>query len=111
MGSSASTQIKQEQCHPTTGQDYGLSLIASIRKEVSGRELSKLSPILNAVTPVMTIFIKGNDTDVHLSCLKLVESKANQTVDSQPSQGSISLPSSSFGLFATIAAVSYFIVL
>ncbi|KAF3044746.1 hypothetical protein E8E12_010165 [Didymella heteroderae] len=110
-GNSASEQIKQEQCHPTTGQDYGLSLIASIRKEASGRELSELSPILNAITPVMTVFAKENDTDVELSCLKLVESKANQTVDSQPSQGAMSLPRSSLGLFATMTAAAYFFVL
>ncbi|KAF9700495.1 hypothetical protein EKO04_001233 [Ascochyta lentis] len=110
-GISAPAKIEQKQCHPTTGRDYDLSLIASIRKEASGRELSKLAPILNAITPVMTIISKGNDTGVELSCLKLVEMKANQTVDSQPSKGSTSLPRSSFALFATIAAVAYFFVL
>ncbi|RDL36635.1 uncharacterized protein BP5553_05987 [Venustampulla echinocandica] len=78
----------QSQCRPTTGQNYDLSLVTSQQQQSSSRELEQLAPVLYAITPVMTIFRKGDDTKAGLTCLKLVESKANQTTDDTKPQGS-----------------------
>lgn len=110
-GKFASPHIEQSQCHPTTGKDYDLSLIASFRNETSGRELSQLSPILNSITPVMTVFRKDNETGVELSCLKLVDEQANQTVDTTLAKGSASMTRTPAAMLSTVIAIAYFFVL
>lgn len=67
--------------------------------------------MLNAITPVMTVISKDNDTSVELSCLKLVESTANQTVDTKPAEGSGSLTRSFTGLTAIFAVAACLFVL
>jgi hypothetical protein len=79
-GSPAPQPVDQAQCHPTTGKDYNMFLVQSSRQENIGRDSSQLSPIIDRVTPVMTVFAKDNKADVQLTCLRLVESKAGQTV-------------------------------
>jgi len=61
--------------------------------------------------PVMTVITKDHDTSVELSCLRLVESTANQTIDTKPAEGPASLTRLSTGLIAMMAAVLYFLVL
>lgn len=86
-------------------------LVESTRKVSNGREISQLAPIVNAITPIMTVFAKDNKADVKLSCLKLVESKANQTVDTPPQKGSASVLASSSLLISTVLAITYAVVL
>jgi hypothetical protein len=73
--------------------------------------LSQLAPILNAITPVMTVLSKDNTTGVQLSCLKLVDEQANQTVDNTPKQGSATSIRTPAALFSTLVAVTFFFVL
>lgn len=79
-------------------------LVESTRKESNGREMSQLSPIVDAITPVMTVFAKDIKVDVELTCLKLVDTKANQTLDVTPQKGSgLSIGSPSIVLSALLA--------
>ncbi|KAF1357552.1 hypothetical protein EJ07DRAFT_157552 [Lizonia empirigonia] len=87
-GSSSPAPLPQSPCHPTTGRNYTLSLIASTRTTTTSRAVSHLGPILNAIHPVMTLVRGANETRAQLSCLKLVEQEAGQTLDApRPEKG------------------------
>ncbi|KAH6633606.1 hypothetical protein C7974DRAFT_375667 [Boeremia exigua] len=103
-GSSAPAPIEDPKCHPTTGDDYALRLVSSSRQTPQSRESEHLDPIVNAVTPVMTLFAKEGEAEVGLTCLKLVEGRKGQTVDEPQLQGAgaalISGPLVYFSMFA-----------
>lgn len=86
-------------------------LIQSTRKESVSREYGQLAPILDGITPIMTVFAKDNKADVKMTCLRLVESKANQTVDVPPQQGSAPSLTSPTVFLSALFAVTYFLVL
>ena len=73
--------------------------------------MSALAPILNAITPVMTVFRNNNETAATLSCLKLVDEQANQTVDTAPKKDAGTMLSTPVPLFSVLAVVAVFLVL
>jgi len=68
--------------------------------------LKEIGPILNAVTPVMTVFRKGNETRADLTCLKLIESTANQTSDVSDSSSQGISPDINAMAVASVALIS-----
>ena len=87
-------------------------LVQSSRQENIGRDSNQLSPIIERVTPVMTVFAKDNKADVQLTCLRLVESKAGQTADSPTQKGTAAgLNSPPAVLLSALIAVGYLLVL
>jgi hypothetical protein len=68
--------------------------------------LKEIGPIINAITPVLTVFKKGNDTRADLTCLKLVQNTANQTVDTSTKSSEGSVPGIKTLTVASLALVS-----
>ena len=84
-GVAAAPLVDQGDCHPTTGKDYNLALVASNRLSAPSRNITDITPILFGVTPIMTIVYGGGvpDSDVDLSCLKTVGPKTNTTTNTK----------------------------
>ncbi len=72
-----------------------------------GREYSQLAPVLNAVTPVLTVFGKDSKAEAQLTCLKLVERQAGQTVDVPDAEGAASTLGVGSAAYVGLIAVSY----
>lgn len=96
-GPSVAHAVNEGSCHPTTGDDYEVSLVASYRR-VSEPIYDRVMPFLSGVTPVMTAFFDfstQNSTsatpDVQITCLKALTSTAGMTVeiDDGPHKSSI----------------------
>lgn len=86
-------------------------LVQSSRQENIARDSSELNPIIERVTPIMTVFAKDNKADVQLTCLRLVESQAGQTTDSPAQKGAAAGLNSPVALLSALLAVGYFLVL
>ena len=84
-GATAATTLKEGSCHPTTGKDYDVSLVASYRR-ISSPEYDQIEPFQSGVTPIMTVFFDQQSKsaaapDVKLTCLKALTSTAGETTD------------------------------
>ena len=87
-GMAAAKPVKQGDCHPTTGKDYDLALVAANRINAASRNTSDLEAILFGITPIMTVVYGGgvsDDMEVDLSCLKTIGPKTNTSSPNQAS--------------------------
>ena len=84
-GEAASPPVKLGDCHPTTGEDYNLALVASNRLNAPSRNTTDVAPILFGVTPIMTVVYGGGipESEMDLSCLKTAGPKTNSRTNKQ----------------------------
>ncbi|KAK7980856.1 hypothetical protein PG989_013313 [Apiospora arundinis] len=68
-------------CRATTGQGYDLYLVDSERHCLADRTQKALSQVLKWVTPAITVLETDGKAKAELTCLRLVDSVANQTDD------------------------------
>ncbi|KAK8134190.1 hypothetical protein PG984_006202 [Apiospora sp. TS-2023a] len=102
-GNQSLEMMDQSQCRATTGQGYDLFLVDSERHYLADRTTKALSQVLMGITPVMTVLEKDGKAKAELTCLRLVDSVANQTDDEpKPSLGSPSGSVSSSRYLATL---------
>lgn len=73
-GQNTSLPVPQGDCHPTTEDNYNLSLVAANRISTPSRNTSDIQSVLFGITPIMTL-VYGNgvpDVEIDLTCLKTV---------------------------------------
>ena len=81
-------------CTATTGKDYVLTQVASIRIDAASRNEQDLQPVVYGVTPVLSATwdpSKGAITGAEMNCMKTVAGDRNMTTSPRtggvPSQG------------------------
>lgn len=100
-GSDAPSSLQKGNCTPTTGKDYELTQIESVRIVAPSRSYTELKPILYGVTPILTsIWDPRNGTVMtsDLSCLKTVGPNRNATTKTQKGGSGRLTADLSFGL-------------
>ncbi|KAK7920877.1 hypothetical protein PG985_008899 [Apiospora marii] len=111
-GNQSLEMVDQSQCRATTGQGYDLFLIDSERHYLADRTTKALSQVLMGITPVMTVLEKDGKAKAELTCLRLVDSVANQTDDEpKPSMGSPNGSLSSSLYLATLLVSTFMYML
>ncbi|KAK8086753.1 hypothetical protein PG994_001727 [Apiospora phragmitis] len=111
-GNKSLEMMDQSHCRATTGQGYDLFLVDSERHYLADRTTKALSQVLMGITPVMTVLEKDGKAKAELTCLRLVDSVANQTDDEpQPSLGSSNGPLSSTMYLATLLVSTFLYML
>ena len=106
-GQNNSLPIPKGSCHPTTKDDYDISLVAANRISTASRNTSDIQAVLFGVTPIMTL-VFGNgvpDVEVDLTCLKTVGLKAG-TAANKDSGAAVLGPRSRFVLIVATILVS-----
>ncbi|KAK7948492.1 uncharacterized protein PG986_009378 [Apiospora aurea] len=111
-GNQSLEMVDQSQCRATTGQGYDLFLVDSERHYLADRTTKALSQVLLGITPVMTVLEKDGKAKAELTCLRLVDSVANQT-DDEPhsSSGSPNRSLSSAMYLATLLVLAFLYML
>ncbi|KAK8038964.1 hypothetical protein PG993_007375 [Apiospora rasikravindrae] len=111
-GNQSLEMVDQSQCRATTGQGYDLFLVDSERHYLTDRTTKALSQVILGITPVMTVLEKDGKAKAELTCLRLVDSVANQTDDEpHPSMGSPNGSLSSTMYLATLLVSAFLYVL
>ncbi|KAL9101494.1 MAG: hypothetical protein Q9163_003242 [Psora crenata] len=103
-GLNATQPIRQGECHPTTGQDYNLTLVAANRLNATPYKPRDTEDILFGITPIMTV-VYGDpmpEIQIDLSCLKIVGPNQNTTSRKDSGVSARSDARSATLLFATI---------
>lgn len=82
-----STQGKNDNCLPSTGKDYTISLAASFRKPLP-LDWKKGNQMATGVTPVMTVFFgDSSKPEVGLTCMKPLHGSGGMKVDTDHKDG------------------------
>lgn len=105
-GQNASLPIPQGDCHPTTEDNYNLSLVAANRISLPSRNTSDLASVMFGITPIMTL-VFGNgvpDVEVDLTCSKTVGIKAAPATNQKSGATMLSSYTSLVLIVATILA-------
>ncbi|KAK6824937.1 hypothetical protein PG987_012431 [Apiospora arundinis] len=80
-GDKALETADQNQCRTITGQGYDLYFVDSERHYLADHTQKALSQVLMGIIPVITVLETDGKTKAELTCLRLVDSVANQTDD------------------------------
>ncbi|KAF2834765.1 hypothetical protein M501DRAFT_1020553 [Patellaria atrata CBS 101060] len=94
-GPSGPVKVHRESCWPTTGNDHELALVQSYQQTLVAWAVEDTRPVLEAITPVMTIFYPSlnasdgllSNVDISLTCMKTMESTRNQVTEGDKNSG------------------------